>query len=419
MKKLILLLKLILRTKFIFKTPGKHDLVIFDKTSVNDLNNCLSKFNFFVLQVRLENMDEIYFSYKILKKFFYNYFKGNLFSVYLISLIELIKPKVVVTNIDNSFKFSDIAKILEEKINFIAIQNASRHDLLEFNYLYNTKKIKHNLLKKYYIPNLFCFGDYERELYNELNIMVQNIYPVGNLRWANFLHHIKSENDSLEKYNSDICLIPEYVGAEYSHAAGAFDEHIKKKINDPKLPENISTVRGCVEIVKYTIKFCIKHNMKLIIPLKRDKKNTPNAYKIEFEFFKKNLKKEEFDYFQKNFLENKKDNFSSYRAVLNSKVTVGVGSTLLSDKLGTGGKILSCNLTEKSMYDFPINGICTLNNCSYVEFEKRLLEIYSISKENFFSKIDKKPDYVMKFNKNNSTINLIREKLYQLGVNQI
>jgi hypothetical protein len=31
--------------------------------------------------------------------------------------------------------------------------------------------------------------------------------------------------------------------------------------------------------------------------------------------------------------------------------------------------------------------------------------------------MDKKPDYVMKFNKNNSIINLIREKLYQLGVN--
>ncbi len=55
---------------------------------------------------------------------------------------------------------------------------------------------------------------------------------------------------------------------------------------------------------------------------------------------------------------------------------------------------------------------------SYEEFEKRLLEIYSISKESYFSKMDKKPDYVMRFNKNNSTINLIREKLLQLGVNQ-
>ena len=86
--------------------------------------------------------------------------------------------------------------------------------------------------------------------------------------------------------------------------------------------------------------------------------------------------------------------------------------------MGTGGKILSCNLTKEDRYNFPVNGICTLNDCSYEEFEKRLLEIYSISKENYFSKIDKKPGYVMRFNKDNSTINLIREKLSQFGINQ-
>ena len=68
MKKLTLVLKLFLRAKFIFKTPKENDLVIFDKESVRDLNNCLSKFNFFVLQTRFESIDEIYFSYKILKK---------------------------------------------------------------------------------------------------------------------------------------------------------------------------------------------------------------------------------------------------------------------------------------------------------------------------------------------------------------
>ena len=60
MKKIILLLKLILRSKFIFKTPKKYDLIVFDKTSLEDLNNLVSKYNFFVLQVRLEDMDEIY-----------------------------------------------------------------------------------------------------------------------------------------------------------------------------------------------------------------------------------------------------------------------------------------------------------------------------------------------------------------------
>ena len=126
MKKIILFLKLIFRSKFIFKTPEKHDLIIFDEVSVFDLSICLSKLNFFVLQTRLESMNKIYFSYEILKKIFKNYFKGNFFTVYLISLIELIRPKVVITNIDNSFKFSDVARILEEKINFISIQNASR-----------------------------------------------------------------------------------------------------------------------------------------------------------------------------------------------------------------------------------------------------------------------------------------------------
>ena len=119
----------------------------------------------------------------------------------------------------------------------------------------------------------------------------------------------------------------------------------------------------------------------------------------------------------KNILEKDRDNYSSYRAVLNSEVVVSLRSTLLRDKLSIGGKILSCNLTKIDRYNFPVNGICTLNNCSYEEFEKRLLEIYSISKESYFSKIDKNPDYREKFSNSYSAIDLIREKLSQLGIN--
>ena len=75
MRKIIILFKLILRSKFIFKTPEKYDLVVFDDSSMFDLNICLSKFNFFVLQTRLESpkfilgpkkppVYKIYFSYK-------------------------------------------------------------------------------------------------------------------------------------------------------------------------------------------------------------------------------------------------------------------------------------------------------------------------------------------------------------------
>ena len=35
-------------------------------------------------------------------------------TAYLVSLLEIIEPKIVITNIHNSLKFFDVAKILEK-----------------------------------------------------------------------------------------------------------------------------------------------------------------------------------------------------------------------------------------------------------------------------------------------------------------
>ena len=265
MKKVIVLLKLILRSKFIFKTPEECDLIIFDEMSVPDLTICLSSYNFFVLSTRLESteskvlgMKKIYFSYKILKKIIKNFFKGNLFTVYLISLIELIKPKVVITNIDNSLKFSEVAKILEEKTNFIAIQNGPRYDFLDWDYLYRTKKIKYNYLKKFYIPNFLCFGDYDREIYNQFNIKVKNFYPIGNLRLANYFHYMKTEHDVSEKYNCDICLIAEifYPVSSKNVSQGSINITCQKDSDLNSIAKQNSDIeKGWVEFLKYSIKF--------------------------------------------------------------------------------------------------------------------------------------------------------------------
>ena len=426
MRKIIIFFKFILRSKIVFKTPKKHNLIVFDELSISDLSVCLEKFNFFILQTRLEKplgptayvgssktpitatKYKIYFSYKILKRIFMNLFKGNLFTVYLISLIELIEPKVVITTIDRSFKFSDVAKILAKKINFIAIQNSMTHDFLNWDHLYNTKQIKHDLIKKLYIPNLFCIGNYDKDMWKKFGVNIKNFHPVGNLRLANFYYHIRSEINSQEKYKSDICLV-----------AGNFVYSSKKNEKQTLLDQSFiesGLEQGLVKLVKYTVKFCIKNNMKLIIPLKKDKKYRYDSHKNEIKYFEKNFDKEEFNYIKNSFLERDRDNFSSYRALINSEVTVSVTSTMLRHKIAMEGKILACNLTNIDRYDFAINGICTLNNCTYEEFEERLLEIHSIGKENYFSKMDKDPNYLEKITKNYSTINSIRKKLYNLGL---
>ena len=83
------------------------------------------------MQVRKEKINNIYLSLKIILKVFKNYknYQVNLLSAYLISLIEIVNPKVIVSTIDNSLKLSEICKIFHKKINFISVQNVSRYDI--------------------------------------------------------------------------------------------------------------------------------------------------------------------------------------------------------------------------------------------------------------------------------------------------
>ena len=94
-----------------------------------------------------------------------------------------------------------------------------------------------------------------------------------------------------------------------------------------------------------------------------------------------------------------------------SKVTVAVISTLLSEHLSTGEKILACNLTPTKLWDFPIDGVCFIKNCKYEQFEKRLLNIYSMSKRNYLLKINKGKNYLVDYNKKNSTIKKNKEQI--------
>ena len=129
----------------------------------------------------------------------------------------------------------------------------------------------------------------------------------------------------------------------------------------------------------------------------------------ELVFYKKHLNDIEFNYVVSNSME--KDKFSSYKAMFQSNIVVATYSTMLRENLGIGGKILSCNCTYSDIFDFPIEGICSIKNCNFKEFEKRLLDIHSISKENYFSRLSKDKHYVMEYNEKISTIEILRKKI--------
>jgi len=110
-KNLFKIINLLFTKKIIFKSPKHFDLVVFDIKSLNDARFFFKKYNYFLMEYRLNFVKEIYISPKVLLKMIKNFSLGNIYTVYLLSLLEIINPKVVLTKVDNSLKFSEIAKI--------------------------------------------------------------------------------------------------------------------------------------------------------------------------------------------------------------------------------------------------------------------------------------------------------------------
>lgn len=162
--------------------------------------------------------------------------------------------------------------------------------------------------------------------------------------------------------------------------------------------------------VKFVIKYVKNHNLKFIFAQKRYY-NTPRN-NDEIDFYKKYLEKNEFEFLLKNSTK-KKDVYSSYFHLFQSKIAIGVGSTLLRNKLGCKEKMLSVNSSIENLFDFPINGICKLKSKNFNEFNSRVTDILNMNIDEYLNKIEKPIDYLMVFDKKESTIDKIRNHIFQ------
>ena len=382
--------------KFKIENPPQREIVIFDGTSLNDLKYILHKKKFFVLENRKSRIRTVYCSLNIIITFFFNFFllffkNKNLHTIYLFTLLEKINPKIVITSIDNSFKFAELAKLLSKKIKFAAIQNANRFDYMHNIYLFKKNLSVSNLNNKYFIPHFFCFGEHEINQIKKYKINIDQVYKVGSIRVANFFKHIELNKIKLQKEKYDVCLISEAA------------PNINEKFEIKDLEEKFA------KVAKFTIDYSKKYNLKFIFLQKRNLNSIEN--KEEMNFYKKYLNKNDFNFLKKNSSLNQ-NNYSSYLGLFQSKLAVGAQSTLLRDKIGCKEKILSLGLDNEGLFEFPINGICKLKNLDYLEFENRMNLILSLNSEDYFAKIEEPINNLIEFDENFSTIDKIIAKLF-------
>ncbi len=380
--------KILFCIKLNFNIPQGKKIIVFDGTSLNQLNHIIKNFDHFVLETRFQRLKEFYISKKIIFSTLKN-IKMGFFNSYLLSLIDEINPKIILTFIDNSYKFSIFSKIKKNKYKFVAIQNGARYEHKIVNLL---KKKKINVqLEKFSIPYFFCFGKNEINDYKKNNQNISKFNIVGSLRLSNFLINQKNLEKIVVKKNNDILLIS--------------DVYCWDKILD-KL--NFPIEKGLINLIKLTIKFAKKNKLKIKIAAR----NTLNNFEKEREFYEKNLNKDEYEYLLKNIFF-RSDHFKTYKIMQRSKVVIGTMSTMLRENLSLKGKTFACNFTNTNIFDFPIKGLCFSDNSNYLNFEKQLQKIYKIPLKKYHKQLSKKIEYVCQ-NKSHETIRLINKKLKSL-----
>ncbi len=233
----------ILSSKKVFDEPKKKKYLIFDKNHASLLVKILKLKNFSILHARFEIIN-LY----ILIKNFLN-FKFSLLDYYE-TYINFVKPKIVITVVDNALNFYELKKRFKNII-FISIQNGLRtrgkNDIF-----YNIKK------KNYICDYIFVFNKLIAKEYTKI---VKSKYIVnGSIK--NNLIKIKKT-----KFKKSFLYISRF----------RIDKPFEHFSFEKKLLQNME-------------KFFVRNNLKLHILLTRQKKYRELEIKFYNEILKNNFK---------------------------------------------------------------------------------------------------------------------------------
>ena len=371
------------------------DFIIFDETNSNIISQVIpetySSSIFRTRPVHLTiNLEVIFYFLKYLKdlrifkkftsnKSFIRNILWQLLCIYIKSYIYTVKPKAVITSIDNCTKFAWLSKNISD-IPFIAIQNGFRL----------SSDVDPESI--YHCQHLFCFGQFEIEKFPRRNWTVNNFYPVGSL---NASLNFKNNNNNSVKNKYDFLIVSCWRGnigftkdvQDSMKAMRLFDEDFYKYIKERDLRAGV------------------------IMRSERDSDQwfMPELGMNEEEYYK-SIYNDQIEIIDTSFTER-----NVYKEILRSKIIIsGFSTTVLLEALGAKKKILYCNYTSNDKYyldfDKSIVFVKDEDNSLAINLDK-LLEITESDYEKKYSKL---MTYYQSFKSEISTRDIIKDKINQV-----
>jgi len=369
-----------------YKKHKRNDVLVFDevgsnildKTILTDIEHTILCSRKEVLYLNLKIM--VCLMKNIIKAFFRDKHR-TLYLLYLLSCVESVKPKIVITLIDNSYLFQAISR-LYTKAEFYAIQNGVKLEVT----LEDMPKYPPEA-KLISMPNLFCFGRQIVDIYKKHGHKVDHYFPIGSLIGGYYKSQASSSSADIQ---FDVCLVSQWR-------------------NDFMCSDQCAELKRSFDTLnRFLSRYQKERGLKLCIA-------TCSVEQGEREYFK--------DFYDIPSVEvnnfNRLD-FSTYRAMEKSQVIVANDSCAALEAFGWGKKVLFCNFTGMADYNFPKPGIWSTNKVDYDDFSNKLDNIIKMDYENYYSDANETMRYVMNYDFSKPAHVFIKQLIYdkiEKGIN--
>lgn len=176
MIKLIKYIKFLFISKKSFFPPEKKEILIFDETGSNNFLKYIKKKNYSILNTRFEKINLFVLCKTLLNR------KLN-FLEYINNYIKIVKPKIVLTFIDNNPLFY---KIDHKNFNkSIFVQNGIRSSFNDIFHNKNQQKINENFVDYMFVANEFYgkkFSSFIRGKTIPIGYFKNNLYKISNVK---------------------------------------------------------------------------------------------------------------------------------------------------------------------------------------------------------------------------------------------
>lgn len=372
-------IRLIFKAKIFIWKPKKTDILIFDRTGYETLIDTinLNEEQISCCTTRLEEFN----LYVLIKTIFSRKLS---YKSYLKQYIKLINPKIVLTFIDNNLFFYLLKKDFPN-IKFISIQNGYR--FLNDEMLSTLHKCK---TKKDYFSSDFYFV-FNKQLKKIIEKFIDtNCIVAGSLKNNKLL--IKKLNSN---FTENIGFISRFTPAILKSVSE------KNEKNPDYIVHKFSS-----KLLLNTAEYCKKNNKKLKILTTK-----PHLFNEEKNYYKNILQDYQYEYFIK------ENTYDSYYNLFKVDILISPSSTLGSEALGRGLKVL--NFSEDkilgSNFGWPfikdLQGPFFSNNFEYSNLERMINYITNLSVEDWKKLLNEYSDYTCFFDDDNKTLKSLIGKI--------